>query len=137
LKKTFGKLNPDKIEFWDNKKNNGLSPFDISPFSHKKYHWICEKTKKHSFLSSAANISRGRGCPYHSSPPRKIGHGNDLQSVNPKLAKEWHPLKNKRLSPDQFRPGSNRSVFWICKKEHEQKISIRMRIKNNGCKRCN
>jgi len=64
LKKTFGKLNPDKIKFWDNKKNNGLSPFDISPFSHKKYHWIC-------------------------------------------------------------------------KKEHEQKISIRMRIKNNGCKRCN
>lgn len=135
MKKIFGKLNPDKIEFWDNKKNNDLSPFDISPFSHKKYHWICEKTKKHSFLSSAANISRERGCPYHSSPPRKIGHGNDLQSVNPKLAKEWHPTKNK-VKPSEVFPSSSKNFYWICSKKHYWLQSPNLRSSGRNCPYC-
>lgn len=135
MKKTFGKLNPDKVKLWDNKKNNGLSPFDISPYSHKNFFWICKKSKKHSFLSSPANISRGRGCPYHSSPPKKIGYGNDLQSNNPKLAKEWHPTKNKLKASEVF-PSSSKKFFWICSKKHFWMQSPHLRSAGRNCPYC-
>lgn len=39
---------------------------------------------------------------------------NDLATVNPDLAAEWHPSKNGSLLPSQITAGSNRKVWWIC-----------------------
>ena len=40
-KDSFGKLYPDKAKYWS--KNNKKSPFDVLPYSNKKYKFICEK----------------------------------------------------------------------------------------------
>jgi hypothetical protein len=37
---------------------------------------------------------------------------NDLATVNPELAKEWHPTKNGDLTPDMVNVDSNRKVWW-------------------------
>nr|DAE62821.1 MAG TPA: restriction enzyme [Caudoviricetes sp.] len=40
-KDSFGILYPDKARYWS--KNNKKSPFDVLPYSNKKYKFICEK----------------------------------------------------------------------------------------------
>jgi hypothetical protein len=39
---------------------------------------------------------------------------NDLASLSPELAKEWHPTKNS-ISPDMVTVRSGISVWWKCK----------------------
>ena len=38
---------------------------------------------------------------------------NDLATVNPNLAVEWHPSKNGSLLPSQITAGSNKKVWWL------------------------
>ncbi len=40
---------------------------------------------------------------------------NDLATVNPNLAAEWHPSKNGSLLPSQTTAGSNKKVWWLGK----------------------
>ena len=37
---------------------------------------------------------------------------NDLATLCPDLAKEWHPTKNGDLKPEDVACGSNRRVWW-------------------------
>ena len=39
---------------------------------------------------------------------------NDLATVNPVLAKEWHPTKNENLNPEDITSGSSKEVWWLC-----------------------
>ena len=41
---------------------------------------------------------------------------DDLETLYPDIAKEWHPLLNGTLHPSDVLPGSNRKVDWICSK---------------------
>ncbi len=54
---------------------------------------------------------------------------NDLATVNPDLAAEWHPTKNNCLRPTQVTAGSNRKVWWkgTCGHEWEAVIGNRSR----------
>lgn len=44
---------------------------------------------------------------------------NDLATVNPDLASEWHPTKNGLLLPSQVGAGTKRKVWWKCHLGHE------------------
>lgn len=58
----------------------------------------------------------------------------------PELAKEWHPTKNGKLTPNDVGIGSNKKVWWQCKKdgEHEWRTSVTHRSdRGNGCPICN
>ena len=59
-----------------------------------------------------------------------------MLTINPKLASEWHPTKNKDLKPSDFMPGSNKIVWWICEKGHEWENSINVRNGGNNCPYC-
>ena len=52
---------------------------------------------------------------------------NDLATVNPDLAAEWHPTKNTCLRQPQVTAGSNRKVWWkgTCGQEWEAEINTR------------
>ena len=39
-----------------------------------------------------------------------------LAALHPELSLEWHYEKNSPLQPDDFTPGSDRKVYWLCKK---------------------
>ncbi len=63
---------------------------------------------------------------------------DDLQTLYPDLAKEWHPLLNGALQPSDFLPGSNAKVAWLCSKcnyEWEAKICNRAKL-GRGCPCC-
>ena len=38
---------------------------------------------------------------------------NDLRTLHPELAGEWHRNKNKELKPDDVTCGSSRTVWWL------------------------
>ena len=59
-----------------------------------------------------------------------------LEMINPKLASEWHPTKNGRLTPAMFSIGSSQKVWWQCKNGHEWQQSIAVRNKGIGCSKC-
>ena len=59
----------------------------------------------------------------------KVNSSNCLAMVNPKLAAEWHPTKNKSLTPNDVTFGSGKKVCWKCPKgdDHEWISSINSR----------
>tara|TARA_S200000501_G_C20729800_1_gene702293 strand:+ start:805 stop:1005 length:201 start_codon:yes stop_codon:yes gene_type:complete len=50
------------------------------------------------------------------------------------IAKEWHPTKNLDLNPNKISHGSNKKVWWKCKKNHEWQADIR--YAKSECKIC-
>jgi hypothetical protein len=61
---------------------------------------------------------------------------NCLENRNPNLTKEWHPVRNGKLTPKDITPGSNKKVWWRCKKRHEWKASVGNRNRGRGCPYC-
>ena len=39
---------------------------------------------------------------------------NDLATTHPKIAAQWHPVKNLEIKPQDIRAGSNNSRWWQC-----------------------
>lgn len=62
---------------------------------------------------------------------------NDLQTLFPELAKQWHPTLNGDLTPDCISAHRNGKVFWMCEKGHAYDVSPDKRTHGEGCPYCN
>ena len=118
---------------WNYEKNNGLTPEDVMPNSSKKIWWKC--SKGHEWLTTVANRSNGNGCPYCAGQKVLKGY-NDLQTVNPTLAKEWNYEKNNGLTPADVMPNSKEKVWWKCSNGHEWQAVLYSRNNGTGCPYC-
>ena len=125
--------NPSLTKEWNYDKNDGLTPAEVLPNSHKKVWWKC--SNEHEWQASIADRNGGRGCPYCAGKKVLKGY-NDLKTANPTLAKEWNYEKNNGLKPDDITPNSHKKVWWICSKGHEWQALIGNRQKGNGCPQC-
>ena len=126
-------LDPELTKQWHPTKNDALTPFEITIFSSKKIWWKCNKADDHEWESSVRNRKSGRDCPICSG--RKTVLSNCLATLNPVLAKEWHPIKNGDLTPFDVVENSNTKAWWKCEKgdDHEWLISPNGRT---GCPIC-
>lgn len=124
-------LNPKLAKEWDSSKNGDLKPTQVTSHSGKKVWWQCEKG--HEWVASVDNRSKGRGCPYCGNK-KVLESYNDLVTINPKLAEEWHPIKNEDLKPTEVVFGSNKKVWWSCTNGHEWQATIVLR--NSGGFKC-
>lgn len=125
--------NPKIAKEWNYEKNGNLRPEHFSANSHKKVWWKCPK--EHEWQSTIKDRNNGNGCPYCSSKIILKGY-NDLQTVNPILAKEWNYEKNKGITPKEVMPNSHKKVWWKCSEGHEWEAVIGNRNKGNGCPYC-
>ncbi|MBQ2237358.1 MAG: hypothetical protein II317_04565 [Clostridia bacterium] len=126
-------INPALSKEWHYEKNNGLTPSDVMPNSDKKVWWKC--SKGHEWEATIINRNKGTGCPYCAS--QKILRGyNDLQTVNPDLAKEWNYNKNFGLTPMDVMPNSGKKVWWKCANGHEWQATIAHRNDGSDCPYC-
>jgi hypothetical protein len=123
---------PKVTKEWHPSKNKPLTPKDVTPGSNKKVWWKCGKG--HEWLAMVIKRSSGRGCPECSG--NKVGKDNNLFIKFPKIAKEWHPSKNKPLTPEDVLPGSNKKVWWKCGKGHEWLTMVNHRSRGRGCPKC-
>lgn len=79
--------------------------------------------------------SNGTGCPICSGKQVLPGF-NDLATVFPHIAAEWHPTKNAFSASDVVGK-SNKKVWWQCINGHEWEAKINNRTSNKqGCPVC-
>ena len=127
--------NAELMAEWNWEKNNelGFNPETLTLGSNKKVWWNC--SKGHEWLAVIANRNKGFSCPYCSG--RYIIKGeNDLQSVNPLLAKDWNYEKNNGLTPADIMSNSGKRVWWKCSKGHEWQATIASRNNGRRCPYC-
>jgi hypothetical protein len=108
---------PEKVRrFWSFNKNS-ISPSEVSAGSDKRVWWVCEKG--HDWQGTPNEVlGRNRGCPACAGKVIVAGD-NDLRTLYPDIAEQWHPEKNKSLTPSKVTPGANKKIWWQCEKGHE------------------
>lgn len=128
---------PHLIEEWHPTKNGELKPTQFTAGSHTKVWWLgLDNNCKHEWEATVANRSLGRGCPYCSGKMLLKGF-NDLESIKPLVAAQWHPTKNLPLTLDQINVGSNIKASWIAKDcGHEWEMKVALRNEHILCSIC-
>jgi hypothetical protein len=130
---SFAKLFSELASEWNYDKNDG-NPNDYSYGSPVMVWWSgkCGHEWEDSILN---RTSKGRGCPYCSG--RKLHIDNSLALKFPRIAEEWHPTKNGKLTPYNFTKSSRKRIWWICKNGHEWSNTINSRTNNlSDCPEC-
>ena len=125
---------PEIAKEWDYEKNYPLTPELIKPKSNKTIWWICKNG--HSYKTAVYHRMRGDGCPYCSNHKVIPGY-NDLKTVRPDLAREWHPNKNGVVTPDTVSPNGDFRAWWqcpICGYEWQVRINSRRECPNCSSK---
>ena len=125
---------PTLAHQWHGGKNNGLTPEQFLPGSHRVVWWICEKG--HEWQASIKSRVAGSGCPVCADRVVRAGE-NDLASRYPGLAAQWDRERNGRLTPEDVLPGTKRRVWWICERGHRWQSSVASRTwGGSGCPYC-
>lgn len=128
--------NPEIAKEWAYDLNAPLSPEHFRPQAIKKVWWRCENG--HVWKTTPnIRVGQGTGCPTCPRPGyRAVTDGRSLDMLHPDLAKEWHPEKNGDLKPEDFRPNSNKRIWWRCCKGHEWHVPVCSRTSGSGCPYC-
>ena len=125
---------PHVLKIWNYKRNLAVLPEMVTAGSNKKVWWICEKG--HEWQATVNGIVNGSLCPVCCGQRVQAGY-NDLATVNPLIAREWHPVKNGDLLPSHFNAGSTKErIWWLCSKGHEYQSTIANRTRGGGCPFC-
>ena len=126
-------VDPELAAQWHPAKNGSLTPEMVTKASNKKVWWQCRQG--HEWQATISSRSNGNGCPYCSGRNAVKGI-NDLATIHPNLAEQWHPIKNGDLMPDMVTAGSSKKVWWRCRLGHEWQTRIVDRNHKSGCPYC-
>lgn len=129
-------VRPDMLAEWDFEKNI-LKPTEILPSAHDKVWWKCKLGHSWQAIVFSRTREKGAGCPYCTG--RKVLAGfNDLATLKPKVAEQWHPTMNAGLRPEDVTLGSNKKVWWQCREGHVWQAAVysRTRARASACPVC-
>lgn len=133
VENSISNLYPHLLGEWDYDKNGDLKPGMVYGKSKIKVWWKC--SLGHSWQAVVHTRSNGTGCPICSGKQVLPGF-NDLPTVFPHIAAEWHPTKNAFSASDVVGK-SNKKVWWQCINGHEWEAKINNRTSNKqGCPVC-
>lgn len=130
-------MHPDLVAEWNHDRNQPLSPSQVAPASHRKVWWVrscVEGEPPHEWQATIAS-RRQHGCSVCRGLTVQVGV-NDLATVNPLLAAEWHPERNGNLTTRDVTRSSGRRVWWRCEEGHEWTATINSRDGGRGCNSC-
>jgi len=122
---------PELAAQWHESLNQPLEPGSVSPYSNRRIWWRCELG--HVYRAPVSHRTmRKSGCPYCAG--KKVLPGfNDLATLAPETAAEWHESLNAPLTPERLTVGSHQKVWWQCKEGHVWKAMVYSRT---GAKKC-
>lgn len=125
---------------WHPTRNRPLTPKTIQAYSSRVVWWQCTKVKQHVFQARVGARTRIPGAATGNCSLcdlRRLSSATSLRRRAPALAREWHPTKNGRLTPDDLTPGSATPVWWRCPvaRDHVWRTAPRNR-RRNGCPYC-
>jgi hypothetical protein len=129
--------NPKVAKEWHPTKNAPLSPRVVVAGSERKAWWKCPKGPDHEWCAVISSRAvYGVGCPFCAG--RRPSVTNSLAVLEPELAKQWHPTRNRPLTPLKITLGSDRKVWWRCQKNprHAWPTTVSNRLRGTGCPFC-
>ncbi len=134
--KNFATEYPELLKELDVIKNKNLDPEKLSPHASQKVWWNCENG--HSWQTTIQTRTRNQyknSCPYCTN--RKLCNENSLAQLRPDIAQDWHPTKNKSLTPKDVLARGGPKVWWTCKHGHDWQATVGTRVNNGtGCPKC-
>lgn len=121
---------------WHPTKNGTLTPEQVTSFSNRKAWWVCDKGHEYYAIISH-RVQNASDCPYCSGKKVLAGF-NDLATIEPKIAEQWHKELNGDLTPQMVTIGSHKKVWWQCAEGHIWKAIIYSRTgaRKTGCPVC-
>jgi hypothetical protein len=134
--RNFATEYPGLLKELDLEKNKNLDPNNLSPRSSQNVWWKCVK----GILGKLRLLNRtrkrnGTSCPYCIN--YKLCNENSLARLRPDIAQDWHPTKNKALTPNDVIAGGGNKVWWTCKHGHDWQATVGSRVNNeSGCPKC-
>jgi hypothetical protein len=133
----FATTHPELVKSWHLTRNLPTLPSQIGAGTHKPFWWTCSKHSDHEWKTPLVSRLGGSGCPYCSNQKVLTGF-NDLLTVNPDLAGDWHPTKNADVFANSVAPNSNKKFWWVCFNDssHVWLASVSSRNSGTGCPRC-
>nr|WP_279287649.1 zinc-ribbon domain-containing protein [Lawsonibacter celer] len=122
---------PEVAVQWDTEKNDGLTPEQVTLFSNRVVWWRCGRG--HSYRAAVgARTNSGSSCPYCAGKKVLAGF-NDLRTLEPQVAAQWHPTLNGALTAEMVTPNSHKRVWWLCAQGHAWKAVVYSRAGANKC----
>ena len=127
---------PDLIREW----HPTLNERGAAEFTHGskfKAWWICSAGHNFQLVIKERTRRHKSSCPYCAKT--KISSDYNLAKICPELIREWHPIKNGDLLPENLMPSSYREVWWVCPKGHDYLATPNRRSRKNkptGCPYC-
>lgn len=120
---------------WHPTFNGELTPKNFSQGTEHQAHWLGKRCR-HEWVARIKDRVKGSGCPVCSGKKVLIGF-NDLTTIVPDIASEWHSTLNGELTPQDFTQGTNAYAYWMGKHcEHSWKSRISRRVRGDGCPVC-
>jgi hypothetical protein len=120
---------------WAHDLNSPLLPEHFLPNANKKVWWRC--SNGHTWKTTLnIRVKQSTKCPECPRPIKKVTDGHSFAKEYPNLINEWHPTKNGSYQPEDFRPHSNKTVWWLCSQGHEWQAKINTRSNGTGCPFC-
>jgi len=117
----FATTHPKAAKLWHPYKNKNITPFQITANSHTSNWWKCNVADDHEWRSTANRVVQNQKRSTKSSCPMcsglRVVKSNCLATMYPEVAKEWYLSKNKPLTPEKVLGGTDRRVWWVCKKD--------------------
>jgi hypothetical protein len=108
---------PELAAEFDLTKNGDLTPQAVVAGTNKNIWWkhsdpSCVVPGGHEWQAKGnSRAGRGTGCPACSNKTLVVG-ANDMATIYPDLAADWHPTKNGDLTPQDVGAGSNKKFWW-------------------------
>jgi hypothetical protein len=136
LHKSLAIERPDLVAQWHRSKNLPLTPQDVTAGMETRVWWKCPRGRDHVWKAKVlGRAHRGNGCPFCAN--RRATSKNSLAVLAPKVARDWHPTKNRAVRPTDVVPGSGKKAWWRCRFGHEWRTTIVQRTKvGTGCPYC-
>ncbi len=136
VSKTFARVSKEEAAYWNEEKNHGLLPQDVSFDSPLVVCFDCPDNRgdenPHVIRASISRVSRdGLSCP--SCIKEKNNHP-DLATAFPDIAATWHSEKNENLKPWNVKAKSSMLVWWKCPvaADHEWRSCVIDRVRADG-----
>ena len=141
-KRSLAETHPHLAKQWHPTKNGDLTHYYVTYGSQKKVWWVCDEG--HEWKTTVkSRTSQHTGCPGCHDKVRGqvfieavLSKTGSLAEKHPEIAKQWHPTKNKSLTPHDLTSGSNRKVWWKCEKGHVWKTTVGNRTRGTNCPKC-
>lgn len=128
-------VHPEIAVLWHPILNGSVSASDIRAGSYSKVWWRC--SRGHEWKAMVRTLEAGVRCPVCLGIGKFVRGKNDLVTVCPEIASEWHDEKNGNLSAGDVPVFSNYNAWWKCRKGHEWQTTVEARTKqNSGCGYC-